>query len=174
MNGETEKRVLEKADGLEEAARESGETPDGLHIRLKKLVLRGAIGILKGTGKNQVEIDLEEYEPGLIALVGVNGAGKTTLIENMHPYPQMLTRSGKLQDHFCLKDSFRDLYFIDEKTGAGYRAFMQIDGANKTGSVEYFLYKNGTPVTNGRKESYENETAGRKVMSRKYKSFSAV
>ena len=149
--------ILEKADSLELEARAEGVVTEGLHIRIKKLVLRGAIGILKGAGRDQVEIDLGSYDQGLVALVGVNGSGKTTLIENMHPYPQMLTRSGKLQDHFCLRDSFRDLTFTDERTGDEYRAFIQIDGVNKSGGVEYFLYKNGEPVTNGRKDDYEEK-----------------
>jgi len=153
--------IIEKADELEISAQEEGLTAEGLHIRIKKLILRGAIGISKGTGQDQVEVDFDRYDPGLIALIGVNGAGKTTLIENMHPYAQMLTRQGKLQDHFCLRDSFRDLYFIDERTGTEYRAFMQIDGVNKSGSIEYYLYrKEGEsfePVSeeiNGRKDPY--------------------
>jgi DNA repair exonuclease SbcCD nuclease subunit len=133
--------ILEKADSLELTAKEEGLTGEGLHIRIKKLILRGAIGIHKGIGKDQIDINFDNYDPGLIALIGVNGSGKTTLIENMHPYIQMLTRTGKLQDHFYLRDSFRDLYFIDERTGTEYRAFMQIDGVNKSGSVECFLYR---------------------------------
>jgi exonuclease SbcC len=158
--------ILEKSDELELRAQEQGEAPTGLHIRIQQLVLRGAIGIKKGLGLDEVTVDLNTFDQGLIALVGQNGAGKTTLIENMHPYPQMLTRSGKLQDHFCLRDSYRDLYFIDENTVTEYRAFMQIDGANKSGSVEYFLYLRGNgdtwqPVgeTNGRKDPYEAEVA---------------
>jgi len=149
--------ILEKADTLELTAKEEGLTTEGLHIRIKKLILRGAIGIGKGIGKDQIEINFDSFEPGLLALVGINGSGKTTLIENMHPYPQMLTRSGKLQDHFMLRDSFRDLYFVDEFAGTEYRAFMQIDGVNKSGNVEYFLYRNGEPVTNGRKDDYEQK-----------------
>jgi exonuclease SbcC len=156
--------ILKKADELMERARSEGATAEGLYIRICKLVLRGAVGIKKGIGKDEVEIDLDQYDPGLIALVGVNGSGKTTLIENMHPYPQMLTRTGKLQDHFCLRDSFRDLYYTDTRTGTEYRAFMQIDGVNKSGAVEYFLYKreNGTwqPLSdeiNGRREGYTGE-----------------
>ena len=96
----------------------------------------------------------------MIALVGVNGAGKTTLIENLHPWPQMLTRSGKLQDHFMLRDSFRDLYFVDDRTGIEYRALLSIDGKNKSGSIEYHLYRNTgsgfepVPDINGRREVY--------------------
>ena len=104
-----------------------------------------------------MEIEFDSFEPGFLAFVGVNGSGKTTLIENMNPYPHMLTRTGKLQDHFILRDSFRDLYFIDERTRTEYRSFMQIDGANKSGSIEYFLYKNGEPITNGRKDDYEQK-----------------
>ena len=140
LSGETlNDSTIEKAAELETTARKSGEVGEGLHIRVQKLVLRGAIGIKKGLGLDEIEIDLDQYEPGLIALVGVNGAGKSTLIENMHPYPQLLTRTGKLQDHFCLRDSFRDLYFTDERTETEYRAFMTIDGQNKSGSCEYFL-----------------------------------
>jgi len=159
--------VLVKADELEATAKAEGLTAEGLHIRIKKLILRGAIGISKGIGQDQVEIDFDQYDPGLIALIGINGAGKTTLIENMHPYPQMLTRQGKLQDQFCLRDSFRDLYFVDERTGIEYRAFMQIDGVNKSGSVEYYLNRKvlnpepnqaeWEPLNRGRKDPYVDE-----------------
>jgi len=157
--------TIEKAASLEAQAKESGEAGEGLHIRVQKLILRGAYGIKKNTGLDQIEIDLDTYDPGIIALVGPNGSGKTTIIENMHPFPGVFTRPGKLQDHFCLRDSFRDLYFIDERTGTEYRAFMSIDGQNKSGAVEYFLYRHGVgenwdPATeeiNGRKDPYVAE-----------------
>ncbi len=158
-SGETVSEIiLLKADQLETVSQAAG-LGEGLHIDLKKLVLRGAIGVWKGQGRDEIELDLSNYDPGLIALVGVNGAGKTTLIENMHPFPEMLTRQGKLQEHFRLRDSFRDLYFTDQRTGDQYRAFIQIDGQNASGKCEYFIYKNGQPYSaeiNGRKEPYEN------------------
>ena len=149
--------ILDKADELELQAKTAGEIGEGLHISIDKLVLRGAIGIWKGQGKDEICLDMENFDAGIVALVGVNGAGKTTLIENMHPYPEMLTRPGKLQDHFRLRDSYRDLYFTDERTGSKYRAFIQIDGQNPSGKCEYHLYKNGQPLTDGRKESYVGE-----------------
>ncbi|KKL66916.1 hypothetical protein LCGC14_2140220, partial [marine sediment metagenome] len=133
--------ILEMANKLEAAARAAGTVGEGLHIRLEKICLRGAIGIYKGLGLDEIEINFENMDPGLITLIGDNGEGKTTLIENMHPYPGLLTRAGKLQDHFRLRDSYRDLYFIDEKSGNRYRAFLQIDGKNPSGSIEYHLYK---------------------------------
>lgn len=149
--------VFEKAEQLETEAKAEGLSGEGLHIRIDRLILRGAIGIQKGQGKEEIEVDFSRYDPGLVALVGVNGAGKTTLIENAHPFTTMLTRSGKLQDHFCLRDSWRDLYFTDEKTGCQYRAFIQVDGENVTGKCEYHLYRDGQPLTDGRKESYEQK-----------------
>jgi DNA repair exonuclease SbcCD nuclease subunit len=141
LSGEKiQESIFAKAGELTSAIETTDHTVGGLNIELQKLVLRGAIGIQKGQGKDQIEIDFSDYDDGLIALVGVNGAGKTTLIENMHPFPQMLTRSGKLADHFYLRDSFRDLYFIDKKDGVEYRAFIQIDGVNKAGASEYYLY----------------------------------
>lgn len=149
--------ILDKADQLEIEAFAEGLSGEGLHIRIDRLILRGAIGILKGQGKEEIAVDFCNFDPGLVALVGANGAGKTTLIENCHPFTTMLTRSGKLQDHFCLRDSWRDLYFTDEKTGCQYRAFIQIDGENVTGKCEYHLYRDGQPLTDGRKESYEQK-----------------
>jgi exonuclease SbcC len=149
--------LREKAHQLERDAAASGAAPEGLHIRLRKLRLRGAIGIWKGQHVDETELDLDRYDAGLIALVGANGAGKTTLIENMHPYPQMLTRDGSLQAHFRLRGSLRELTFVDERTGTEYRALIQIDGQNASGSCEYHLFANGEPLTNGRKADYEEK-----------------
>lgn len=155
-SGETlSEPLLMKAAFLESEARASGQAPEGLHVRIDRLHLRGAIGIWKGLGLDEIDLDLSRYDAGLIALVGANGRGKTTLIENMHPYPEMLTRAGTLQEHFRLKDSFRELYFTDERTGQAYRALIQIDGANASGRAEYHLFRDGKPLTNGRKADYE-------------------
>jgi exonuclease SbcC len=151
---------LIKAAFLESEVRALGQAPEGLHVRIDRLHLRGAIGIWKGLGLDEIDLDLADYDPGLIALVGANGRGKTTLIENMHPYPEMLTRAGTLQEHFRLKDSFRELYFTDERTGAQYRALIQVDGGSASGRAEYHLFRDGKPLTNGRKADYE-EAIGR-------------
>nr|BDD43752.1 hypothetical protein 12 [bacterium] len=156
---EVSESILEKADRLEQEAREEGLTTDGLHIRINKLKLRGAIGIWKGQGKEEYSIDLDSLGPGLVALVGSNGAGKTTLIENMHPFPELLTRSGALANHFYLKDSYRDLYFTDERTGIQYRSLIQIDPTLSTPKGDYSLFrKNGEgyePIVDRLKKEYE-------------------
>lgn len=158
--------ILDKAAKLEFMAKEEGTTTEGLHIRIKKLILRGAIGIRKGTGREEITLDLEKYDPGLIALIGPNGNGKTALMEQLQPFLQIFTRPGSLQYHFELKDSFRDLYFIDERTGTDYRAFLQIDGASQKGSIECFLYHKPkgsdkweviSDLITGRQTGYEQE-----------------
>lgn len=105
---------------------------------LLSLKLVGAIGIYKKSGLNEITIDFTKYDQGLIALCGENGRGKTTVIENCHPYPQMLTRSGKLQSHFFMKDSLRELTYIDEE-GTYYVITINIDGATKSGKCRYFV-----------------------------------
>jgi len=145
--------VLAKADTLEaEAGQAAAEA--GAHLRVRKLRLRGATGIWKGLGVDEITLDLDRYDAGLVALIGQNGAGKSTLIENMHPWPCLLTREGKLQDHFRLRDSARELWFVDERDGQEYRALMLIDGVNATGKAEYHLFAGDTPLTNGRREDY--------------------
>lgn len=107
---------------------------------LVSLRIRGSIGLKKGIHKDEISIDFDSYDSGLIALIGENGRGKTTLIENCHPYPQLLTRKGKLQDHFCLRDSFREVIYRDRDTKRMVKCLIQIDGENKSGSCNYYAY----------------------------------
>lgn len=107
---------------------------------LVSLRIRGSIGLKKGIHKDEISIDFDSYDSGLIALIGENGKGKTTLIENCHPYPQLLTRKGKLQDHFCLRDSFREVIYRDRDTKRMVKCLIQIDGGNKSGSCNYYAY----------------------------------
>ena len=107
---------------------------------LVSLKLRGSIGIYKGIGKDEIFINFDSYDSGLIALTGENGKGKTTLIENCHPYPQLLTRKDKLQEQFRLRDSFREVIYRDRDTRSMVKCLIQIDGATKSGSCNYFAY----------------------------------
>jgi DNA repair exonuclease SbcCD nuclease subunit len=147
--------VLTKADELEDEAIQAGAVGEGLHVRVRSLTLRGAVGIWHGLGVDEITLDLDAYEPGLLALVGPNGAGKSMLIENLHPYPQMLTRSGSLPQHFRLKDSRRELCFVDERTGNEYRALILVDPTLATPKTECYLSKDGLPLCTGRVKEYE-------------------
>ncbi|MDD4292015.1 MAG: hypothetical protein PHX51_07270 [Clostridia bacterium] len=106
-------------------------------MRILKLKLRGAIGIKKGLGVDEIEIDFTEFKSGLIALTGRNGSGKTTIMENLHPYRCMVSRSGSLQQHFFLKDSYRRLMF--EHNSCFYDTRIMIDAL--TGASEAYLFK---------------------------------
>ena len=97
-------------------ARKDGAIPQPRRWRIKSLRLRGAIGVWKGRGIDDLGIDFDDFEAGLIALTGPNGAGKTTVLENLTPWPAMLTRSGPLQQHFRLRDSFRELVIVDDES----------------------------------------------------------
>jgi len=120
-------------------------------MRLIKLHLRGAIGILKGIGREEIEIDFTQYNAGLIALTGKNGTGKTTIIENLHPYRRLVSRDGNLADHFALKDSFRKLTFV--LNGTEYRSEIYIDGLTK--KTEAYLFANGQPLNDGKVTTYD-------------------
>lgn len=131
--------ILKKIAELDAEINRGGSKAHGAW-ELVSLKLRGATGLKKGIHKDEVSINFDGYDSGLIALVGENGRGKTTLIENCHPYPQLLTRKGKLQDHFCLRDSFREVVYRDRDTGRMVKCLIQIDGANASGSCSYFAY----------------------------------
>ena len=131
--------VLKKIAELDAEISKDGAKARGAW-ELVRIHLRGSTGIKKGIGKDEIGIDFDGYDSGLIALTGDNGRGKTTLIENCHPYPQFLTRKGKLQDHFCLRDSFREVIYRDRDTGRMVKCLIQVDGETKSGSCNYFAY----------------------------------
>ena len=66
----------------------------------KKLILHNAIGIRRGIGKDEIEIDFTQFSQGVVGIFGKTGSGKTTILENMTPYRKMATRAGSLYDHF--------------------------------------------------------------------------
>lgn len=106
-------------------------------FELLSLSLRGAIGIRDGQHKEDFELNFENMEDGIVCLAGPSGHGKSTLLENCHPYPCMLTRSGSLKEHFYLKDSHRILIYKDENN-LYYRISILIDGKTASGKVAYF------------------------------------
>lgn len=155
--------ILSKADELESEAAAQGGITHGAHIRIDRLILRGAKGTWKKSHKDEIDLDLEKLGPGVIAVASANGAGKTTILENLHPWPRLWTRGDErtpLKEHFRLKDSFRDLYFTDERTGFKYRAFISMKADTASGGTEYFLYRDSgsgfepMPDINGRQEPY--------------------
>ena len=136
---EVKESVLQKIAELDnEISTESAKTKGSWE--LVSLNLRGAIGIYKGLKKDEVSINFDSFDSGLIALTGDNGKGKTTLIENCHPYPKMLTRKDKLQEQFRLRDSFREVVYRDRDTGRMVKCVIQVDGETKSGSCNYFAY----------------------------------
>ncbi len=128
-----------KIKELESVSERSGATISG-EWALVSVRLRGATGIWKGVRKDEIFVNFDEFDDGLIALSGKNGKGKTTFIENCHSYPQLLTRKGTLKEHFRLRDSFREVIYRDVSTGAEKRFLIQIDGFTKSGGSKYFIF----------------------------------
>lgn len=122
-------------------------------MKLQFLKVRGAIGFKKNLGLDEIEVDFTSFQPGLVVLIGDNGFGKTTLIENLHPYLQLASKPGKLQDHFFLKDSYRMLKV--EMNNNIYECKILIDGM--TGAAEAYIFENGTPLNDGKLTTYKEE-----------------
>lgn len=122
-------------------------------MKLLNLKLRGSIGVFKGLGLNEIEIDFTQFGPGLIALTGKNGSGKTSILENCHAYRCMISRDGSLQSHFFLKDSHRILKF--EQDGKIYEAKILVDAL--TGSSEAYLLCDNKPLNDGKLTTFDVE-----------------
>jgi len=122
-------------------------------MKINKLILRGAKGIKKGLGLDEIEIDFSQFKPGIVAFIGKNGSGKTTIMENLHPYRCLVSRDGSLHTHFFLKDSYRFLEF--DYKGKNYESRILIDAL--TGSSEAYLKCNGVALNDGKLTTYDSE-----------------
>lgn len=120
-------------------------------MKIHSMKLRGAIGVRKGLGKEEISLDFRTFGPGLVAISGRNGSGKTTIIENLHPYRCMVSREGSLTNQFYLKDSYRVLEF--EYNGKQYESKILIDAL--TGASEAYLFEEGKALNDGKLTTYD-------------------
>lgn len=118
-------------------------------MKIEKLRLKGFIGILKGTGLPEIEIDFTGRD-GLIAFAGDNGRGKTVCLESLAPFNQLISRDGALSHHCYMRDSERELTF--SYNGDRYRTLLKIDA--QSGKSEGFIWRNGESLINGKIRDY--------------------
>ena len=55
-------------------------------MKINYIKLVDCIGIHKGLGLSEIEIDLSVFKSGLIGVFGKSGSGKSTLLRNLSPY----------------------------------------------------------------------------------------
>lgn len=122
---------------------------------LKKLELRGAIGLYLGMGIEETDIDFGQFAPGLVLIQGPNGVGKSTLIENMQPFRQMVSHDDSFVRNFYLPDSYRKLTF--EMGGDLYESIILMNPTLSQPKSEAYLYRNGEPVNEGGKTGTYDE-----------------
>ena len=107
---------------------------------IMKLRLRGAIGMKKGCGIDEIELDFSDMN-GMVAISGPTGAGKSTVLEALQPYPQLISRPHPaLIRHFYLRDSIKQLKFIHN--GDLWDTVVKIDP--EAGRCEGYIYVNGS------------------------------
>jgi exonuclease SbcC len=99
-------------------------------------------------------VDFQVLGEGLIALVGENGAGKSTLIGSIFAalFRQLPGQKRSLYDFATHPQPEIDLTF--SVNGARYRSLLKIDP--KSRQMENYLFNgDGKPLTNGKKEPFE-------------------
>jgi len=120
-----------------------------------KLRLKGFKGIAAGPqltwdGLREIEVDFAGRN-GLVAFAGENGGGKSTLLENLHHYPQLVSRDGALWSHVLGRDAEKE--FVSTFMGHEYRSLIKMDADQ--GKQEGYLWRDGVPMVNGKISAYK-------------------
>lgn len=130
---------------------------------IKKLILKGAIGIANGELKrNEIEIDFtnfeekEGFEGNIIALLGNNGSGKSTILQSCHPYRKAYDKNIKFNNMFKNgngeKTVIYELYDPKTKEYQDYKFSIKLEKGVQTALV-YRIYKDGTEEIINKDES---------------------
>jgi len=119
-------------------------------MRIFNLRAKGFIGIKKGMGIDEIDLDLSHLS-GLVALAGKNGAGKSTCMELLSPYRMLSSRKKSLNHHVFRRDSEKDLSF--EYNGDFYQTLLKID--SDSDRSEGFIWRNGKSEVDGKVSSYD-------------------
>lgn len=120
---------------------------------IKRLKLVNFIGIYKGTGRYEIEIDLSNNKNKIIMLSGKNGSGKTTIQSEMHPFKESCDNRNNL-----ILDGKEGIKEIDIVDGDNIYEIKHIYGKK----AQSFIYKNGVDINPSAavmmfKEVIENE-----------------
>ncbi|MCP4372987.1 MAG: hypothetical protein GY797_33505 [Deltaproteobacteria bacterium] len=134
--------IRKLCQGYENKLKAVGLSHDQRSLVLESLSLRGAIGIWKGTGKEDIEINFKDLNTGIVALLGDNGSGKSTIIKNCNPYPDSIDGGVGLKNSFFLKDSHSITIWRDQYRDVSYKCIKKINAESKSGKAEFFLMVN--------------------------------
>jgi DNA repair protein SbcC/Rad50 len=114
-------------------------------MQLQHLMLRGFTGLSRGSGIEELALDLAHVR-GIVVLAGPNGSGKTTTLENLQPFRALPSRNIGLKDAVWLRDAAKDLRFtLDQHV---YRVLVTIDA--HSGKSDGFLWRDGQPLTSSK------------------------
>jgi exonuclease SbcC len=119
-------------------------------VRLATIRLRG----ISEAFPNEISVDFDALGPGLIAIVGENGAGKSTLIGSIFAalFRQLPGQRRSLYDFATHPEPEIDLTF--GVNGTRFRSLLKLDP--KARQMESYLFNgDGAPLTNGKKEPFE-------------------
>lgn len=142
-----------------EADKAEGKIPQPKVIEPLYVEVHGSKTFLERLGKETVRLDLRDYLPELIMLIGPGGHGKSSIIDYFSPHSVLFLQPNALASTFELGDSYiRQGFKIN---GIEYRIEKLFKPTLKNPTAEYFAFEivdgEAKPISglNGNRSPYD-------------------
>lgn len=128
-----------------------------IFIRITRLELTNFLPILAGTGKEHIEIDLEESHDLITVLIGKIGSGKTYILSHLQPFSTVGTLDIRNGDDPIIPEKDGKKIIMYEKNGHTYKITHEYKWTGKSHSKKSYIEKDGIELNeNGNGGSFKD------------------
>ena len=128
-----------------------------IFIRILKLTLTNFLPILAGTGKEYIEINLEDSHDLITVLIGKIGSGKTYILSHLQPFSTVGTLDIRNNDDPIIPEKDGQKMIIYERNNHIYKITHEYKWTGKSHTKKSYIEKDGIELNeNGNSSSFKD------------------